>query len=145
VLKIATDPANQTGQGSDSSAADQQIDFFIRQQDHSPAVAVAYRACARSDRRSFLDGVAGAASRVQHGVGYSWPGIRANLDWQWKHNQQSIDAAQREYGVGGPAPSARLMYFTLYGQRHSPGVMQAYRAAFRDNPAQFIEIVNSYR
>jgi hypothetical protein len=151
ILREATDPARPGDtRNPDGTVArgDATIAFedFVLQQGHNPTVSAAYRRCWVTSPKEFLEGVAAAASGMQLTLSYTWPGIAENLRWQWTHNRRSILDAQREFAqTGWYLSRARGMHYVLYGQRHNHGVMSGYRAAFRDDPNQFMAIVNSFR
>lgn len=116
------------------------------EQAHSPVVENGYRACHMASPVAFWEGVAGAAWGMNEGMGYSWEGIRENLNWQWRNKKSSILDAQRA-NTDPTNPYRRVlgMHYAMWGQRHNPGVTFAYRAAFRDDPDRFFQLVNAYR
>src|SRR5690606_27014632 len=105
-----------------------------------------YRACHMRSEVEFWEGVAGAAWGMNQGTGWTWEGIKANLDWQWHNHRNTVKDAQRaNTDPVGIFRRVRGMYYIMRGQRHNPGVTFAYRAAFRDDPDRFFLMVNGYR
>lgn len=108
-----------------------------RGQRHNPVVSNAYGDCFDANPEWFFMLVVSSSSQS-----CNLAGTKVNVEWQFRNNRDSIKNAQRYYSSSLKHAQAIGMYYLLEGQRHNPGVMDGYRACYRDNPKALWDIVN---
>ena len=138
-LKTAIAPETEVGQLRNWDAG---FNIIAGRQHQSARVLQAYKDCmgeSQHQHREFFSGVVGAARDAV----WDRAGVLANLQWQATHNRGSIDAAKAQLARQSYKGSVGFMYYLMYGQRQSPGVMAAYRAAYRSDNQWLINTLSS--
>lgn len=121
----------KAGLDSDENA----FKMLLNGQRHNPPVQQQYKLC-----RAFL-GAKGFWTTVCRTAIYkssNHAGDKANIGWQKHENSTSIQKAKSAFSVGNEVAG---MYWLMWGQRHNPGVMEGYRASFRDKPQDLIALL----
>jgi hypothetical protein len=71
--------------------------------------------------------------------GANFDEARVNINWQFSNNVTSLHNARRMWRSGH---QIHALYELLQGQRHNVGVMNLYRACFRQDRERLFRIVN---
>jgi hypothetical protein len=122
------------------------IEALTYGQGHNPPAQQTYRDCAaqRGIYPFFRLVVSAAPGRRSN-----FAEARNNLSWQVGANPESINNAHNSWLSAQNVTNAQAkdyfmvqaMWFLMMGQHHNAGVMQLYRACFRDDPDQLFKMV----